>query len=137
MYDAGGKNARTNRRGARSLQNIIAEIKADKDPIAIYRGIAADKTSNFAEYLEDVLEPERNQRLQSYNQEIMKEFSDYLLPANEAVAGIGGYKKRQTRKLKSGVLKNARTRKPNRRLKRNTRKMYNKSRKRRTRRSKR
>ena len=134
MYDARGKNARTNRRGARSLQNIIAEIKADKDPIAIYRGIAADKTSNFAEYLEGVSEPERDQRLQSYNQEIMDEFEHYIATA----AGGGRLRKNViTKKLKSGVLKNARTRKPNRRLKRNTRKMHNKSRKRRTRRSKR
>ena len=140
MYDAGGKNARTNRRGARSLQNIIAEINANTAPIDIYKGIAADKTSNFAEYLKHVPERERNRRLQSYNQEIMKEFSDYLsLPANEAVAGIGGRLRKNviTRKLKSGLLTKSRRRKPNRRLKRNTRKMHNKSRKRRTRRSKR
>jgi hypothetical protein len=138
MYDAGGKNARTNRRGARSLQNIIAEIIAGKEPMEIYKGIAADKKSNFEEYLKGEPGKENNRRLQSYYEEIMKEFSDYLsLPANEAVAGIGGYKKRQTRKLKSGLLTKSRRRKPNRRLKRNTRKMHNKSRKRRTRRSKR
>lgn len=134
MSDAGGKNARTNRRGARSLQNIIAEINSNKDPIAIYTGIAADKTSNFAEYLKGVSEKERDRRLQSYNQEIMAEFQHYIATA----AGGGRLRKKViTRKLQSGLLKNARTRKPNRRLKRNTRKMNNKSRKRRTRRSKR
>jgi len=121
MSYAGGKNARVNRREARSLQNIIEDVNKGISPNRIYTSIIADKTSKFEEYLKGESEIEKNRKLQSYNQELMTEFRDYLsLPANEAVAGIGGYKKRQTRKLKSGFLKNARTKKSIRRIKRNT-----------------
>ena len=69
-----------------------------------------------------------------YNQEIMTEFRTYIATA----AGGGRLRKNViTRKLQSGFLKNARTKKSNKRIKMDTRKMNNKSRKRRTRRSKR
>lgn len=109
--DPGGKKGRANRRATRSLEKVIEEINEGKDPLNIYKGMMADKTSDFEGEIAEFRE-------------------------KNALGYMGGYKKRQTKKLKSGLLKNARTRKPNKRIKRNTRKMYNKSRRRRTRNNK-
>jgi hypothetical protein len=120
--DPGGKKGRANRRATRSLEKVIEEINEGKDPLNIYKGMMADKTSDFGEYLKRELNNEKN--LKEYQEEGIAEF----LKQN-ALGSKGGYKKRQTKKLKSGLLKNAITRKPGRKLKRNTKKMYNKSRK--------
>jgi len=112
--DPGGIKARDNRRATRSLEKVIEEINQGKDPLHIFKGMMANNTSDFERYLKGETESDKKRILKEYEQEGIDKF------LQKNASAIGGYKKRQTKKLKSGFLKNARTKKSNKSIKRNT-----------------